>query len=71
VDLFSRTLEALDWAYVAEALAGHARTAPGRRAAAAVGFLSDVSAITECFDAIDEVLGLEGQRIGAPPVGGL
>lgn len=71
VDLFARTLEALDWAFVAEALASHARTGPGRRAAESVGFSCDAGAIAECFDAIEEVHALLERRVGGPPVGGV
>src|SRR5205085_10656451 len=38
VDLLLRTLEVLDWPFVARELASHARTAAGRRIAANPGF---------------------------------
>ncbi len=71
MDLASRTLEALDWPFVAGVLAAHARTTAGRRAAATVGFSSDLEEIDEAFDAIDEVQALRERRVGSPPVGGV
>lgn len=72
MDLTARTLEALDWAFVAGALADHARTSLGRRAALDIEALDDVAAISASFDAIAEVRDLEEQRgAGKPPVGGV
>jgi dsDNA-specific endonuclease/ATPase MutS2 len=58
-DLFARTLEAMDWAFVAESLASHARTPAGRRQAARIALGTDLAGIQESFDAIEEVQGLE------------
>jgi DNA mismatch repair protein MutS2 len=70
-DLFGRTLEAMDWAFVAEALASHARTPAGRRAAARIALETGRDRILESFDAIEEVQGLEERRAGSPPVSGV
>ena len=71
MDLRARTLEALDWPFVARELATHARTSAGTRAAQNVEFLTDRDAIEECFDAIDEIHALVQARIGTPPLGGI
>jgi len=71
VDLFARTLEALDWAFVAEALASHARTSLGSRAAAGIDLSCDAAAIAESFDAVEEVHALSERRVGPPPVSGV
>jgi len=71
VDLQARTLETLDWPFVADALASHARTAAGKRAAGALEFSTDLEVIDEAFDAIDEVRALVEGRAGSPPVGGV
>ncbi|MFN2425184.1 MAG: endonuclease MutS2 [Candidatus Binatia bacterium] len=71
MDLFSRTLDALDWVFVADALASHARTSLGSRAAAQSGFSRDPQAIAQSFDAIEEVHALAERRAGVLPVGGV
>ncbi len=72
MDLAARTLEALDWEFVAGALADQTRTSLGRRAALGMRPLDDLADITASFDAISEVQDLEQQRgIGLPPVGGV
>ncbi|MBI5504165.1 MAG: Smr/MutS family protein [Deltaproteobacteria bacterium] len=71
MELFARTLEALDWPFVTTELASHARTAAGRRTAENVALLDDSAAIADSFDAIDEVLALLDKRVGTPPLGGV
>src|SRR5688572_4168831 len=61
----------MDWAFVAESLASHARTPAGRRQAARIALGTDLAGIQESFDAIEEVQGLEERRAGAPPVSGV
>jgi DNA mismatch repair protein MutS2 len=69
VDLLHRTLEALDWAWMIEALAASARTPMGAAAAASIQPLPDAKSIRVCFDAIDELRALE---LAAPlPIGGV
>jgi DNA mismatch repair protein MutS2 len=70
-DLFARTLEAMDWAFVAESLASQARTPAGRREAARIPLETDLARILESFDAIEEVQALEERRAGSPPVSGI
>jgi DNA mismatch repair protein MutS2 len=70
-DIFARTLEAIDWAFVAEALSSHAGTPAGRREAARIPLETDLAPILESFDAIDEVRTLEERRAGPPPVSGI
>lgn len=69
--LAERSLLALDWPFVAAALAGHARTSAGRRAAEGLVLESDTAQIARCFDATDEVQALREKRVGSPPVGGI
>ena len=69
--LHQRTLEVLDWPFVAEALASHARTPAGRALASSVTLSGDVSTIEASFDSIDEIFRLYERRVGAPPVGGI
>lgn len=71
MELADRTLVVLDWPFVADALAAHARTPAGRRAAATISFSDDPAAIREAFDAIDEIHGLHERRAGTVPVGGV
>ncbi|HYB98876.1 MAG TPA: Smr/MutS family protein [Candidatus Limnocylindrales bacterium] len=71
MDLLARTLEALDWPFMARELASHARTAAGARAAAEVELHKDTGAIAESLDAIEEIHALLEARAGAPPVGGV
>ncbi|HEY2772981.1 MAG TPA: Smr/MutS family protein [Candidatus Binatia bacterium] len=68
--LGDRTLAGLDWPFVVEMLASCARTPAGRRAARSVALRSDIDAITESFDEIDELRTLEERGLGSPPVSG-
>lgn len=69
VDLHSRTLEALDWTWMVDALATSARTPMGAAAARVLEPLPDAKAIRVCYDAIDELRALE---LAAPlPIGGV
>jgi DNA mismatch repair protein MutS2 len=70
-ELFTRTLEAMDWAFVAESLSSQARTPAGRREAARIPLETDLARILESFDAIEEVQALEERRAGSPPVSGI
>ncbi|MFT4571135.1 MAG: DNA mismatch repair protein MutS2 [Hyphomicrobiaceae bacterium] len=70
-DNSTRTLEALDWPYLARALSSHARTAAGRRAAENVALESDPAVIAAAFDTIDEIRALRETGVGSPPVGGV
>ncbi|HXC50690.1 MAG TPA: Smr/MutS family protein [Candidatus Limnocylindrales bacterium] len=71
MDLVHRTLEVLDWPFVTEAMASHARTPAGRERALRVDLARDVPTVEESFDAIDEVFALVDRRAGMPPVGGI
>ena len=67
----ARTLVTLDWPYLLEALANHARTETGRRLALALPWIANAAAVEEAFDAIEEIHSLRERRLGAPPVGGI
>lgn len=71
MNLAERSRLALDWPFVAEALAGHARTAAGRRSAQTLALSTDPADVQRSFDAIDEVQALREARLGTPPVGGI
>lgn len=69
MDLTARTVDALDWAFVLEALAAEARTGAGARAALALNALESKAAIEGAFDAIEEVELLEEEW--PLPIGGV
>ncbi len=71
MDLSQRTLEALDWPYVLGALASHARTAAGRRAALELDLFDELAAIHRTLDAVGEALGLLTSEGAFPPTGGV
>jgi DNA mismatch repair protein MutS2 len=71
VDLDARTLEALDWPFLTQELARHARTSAGARAAAAVDLAVDPTVIHGRLDEVEEVLALTASGDGSPPVGGV
>ncbi len=59
MDLLERTIEALDWRFVVDALAAEARTAAGARAAESLTDLGSIAAVDASYDAIEEVIALE------------
>jgi DNA mismatch repair protein MutS2 len=68
MELEAASAEGLDWAVLADALVGAARTPMGEAALAELRPLADVSEIEELYDAIEEVRRIESQ--GTPlPVG--
>src|SRR6201988_337513 len=69
--LWERTLEALDWPFVARELARHARTPAGARLAAEIELSTDSEKIERELDAVDEVFALADAGLGSPPVGGV
>ncbi len=71
MDLSARTQEALDWPYLRRALAGHARTAAGRRLAEAIDLSEDLEEIEASFDVVEEIESLRASGLGLPPVGGV
>lgn len=70
MDLRSRTLAALDWGVVLDALASHARTMRGARAAAEPRFVQTLAEVADTYAAVSELRTLEavGERV---PVGGV
>ncbi|NOY25753.1 MAG: hypothetical protein GXP62_07750 [Oligoflexia bacterium] len=68
MDLVSRTLSALDWPVVLDALSRHARTQRGARAAKAPDLVGDLIAVRQRYAAVAEVGRLEatGERV---PIG--
>jgi DNA mismatch repair protein MutS2 len=71
VDLTKRTLEALDWPFLLEGLASHARTERGARAARALEPLADRERILEILDAVGEACDATTNGAGGIPVGGI
>ena len=71
VDLTKRTLEALDWPFLLEGLASHARTERGARAARALEPLADRERILEILDAVGEARDATTNGAGGIPVGGI
>ena len=60
----ARTLVTLDWPYLLEALANHARTETGRRLALSLPWIANEAAVEEAFDAIEEIHSLRERRLG-------
>src|SRR5688572_8275183 len=65
----ARTLHALDWHVILDALAGRARTARGRAAASRPDFAADRAAAMARYAAVAEVLALEEEGGLHIPVG--
>ncbi|HMV67503.1 MAG TPA: hypothetical protein PKA64_11685, partial [Myxococcota bacterium] len=70
MDLDHDTRSSLDWPAVLDALARHARTPMGRRAALASVPVADAAAIRALHDQVDEVIAAEGES-DTLPVGGV
>ena len=71
MDLRSRSAAALDWPFVLDRLAEHARTATGRRQAVELGALGSADAVADVFDAVDEAIALREGDAGPLPLGGI
>jgi DNA mismatch repair protein MutS2 len=71
MNLDARTLVALDWPYVLDALARHARTEAGARAARELAGLNGIAAVHTVMDAVDETAALRDGESGPVPVGGI
>ncbi len=71
MDLFARTLDALDWGAVLAALAGHARTERGRRACAATALAETGEEARRLLAEVAEVWRLEDEEGATIPVGGV
>ncbi len=71
MNLDARTLVALDWPYGLDALARHARTEAGARAARELAGLNGIAAVHTVMDAVDETAALRDGESGPVPVGGI
>ncbi len=68
MEILQRTLQALDWDYILEALAKRARTSLGRGSALALEPLNDIERISELFDAVDDTAALFSAERRLPPL---
>ena len=65
MDLHRRTLEALDWPYVLDALAEHARTEAGAWAARNLEPVGGLTRVRAVMDAVDEAAVLRDGAAGS------